>query len=116
MLCREAAFFRICCGSIAYGPVGIEVLRDPPESVLAYGPQVLVALLHLGGFRGKQLRLAHVHEIGPEMKHERRLNVASVDAVDKIELGVEPCGQAETAPLGGDHQHAEAHAQIARDE
>ena len=82
MLCREAAFFRICCGSIAYGPVGIEVLRDPSESVLAYGPQVLVALLHLGGFRGKQFRLAHVHEIGPEMKHERRLDIAGVQDIE----------------------------------
>src|SRR5438034_11752304 len=100
MLCRKAAFFRSRRGSIPHGPVGIEVWRVPPESVLAYGPQVLVALLHLGGFRGKQLRLAHIHEIGPEMKHERRLNVAGVDAVDKIELGVEACGQPETAPLG----------------
>src|SRR5439155_15335715 len=45
MLCRKAAFFRTRRGSIAHGPVGIEVLRDPPESVLAYGPQVLIALL-----------------------------------------------------------------------
>src|SRR5437763_16203686 len=108
MLRRKAAFFRSRRGSIAHGPVGIEVWRDPPESVLAYGPQVLVALLHLGGFRGKQLGLAHVYEIGPVMKHVRSLAVDGVDAIDKIEVGVEACGQAETAPLGGDQQHAEA--------
>ena len=50
------------------------------------------------------------------MKHERRLDVAGVDAMDKVEVGVEPCGQPETAPLGGDHQHAEAHAQLARED
>src|SRR6266446_5710779 len=116
MLGRKAAFFGSRRGGIAHGSVGIEVLRDPSEGVLAYGAQVLIAFLHFWGFRRKQLRLAHVHEIRPKMEHERRLDVAGIDAVNKIEVGVEPCGQAEAAPLGGDHQHAEAHAQLAGDD
>src|SRR5262245_36621761 len=116
VLRRQATFFRGRCRGIPHGAIGIEVLRDPSEGVRADGPQMLKAFLHLGALRWKQLRLAHVHQIGPEMEHERRLDVAGVDAVDKVEVGIKPRGQPETAPLGGDDEHAEAHAQLPRDD
>ena len=71
----------VAARGVADRAVGIEVLRDPAESVLARRPQVRVVPLHLGGLRGKQLGLAHVDQVGPEMQHERGLDVAGVNAV-----------------------------------
>src|SRR5260370_41918933 len=114
MLCGETAFLCGRRGRVAHGSVGIDVLSNPSEAVLVRRAQMLVALLHLGGLRREQLRLGHVDEVGPEMKHQRGLDVAGVNAMAHIEGGIETRRQTEAVPLYRDGQPAEPYAQIAR--
>ena len=62
------------------------------------------------------MALRHVDEIGPEMQHERSLDVAGVNAMAGIEGRIEARRQPEPAPLRGGDQHAEPHAQLAPDD
>src|SRR3981189_165035 len=56
-----------------------------------------VVVLHRGGLGGEQLGLGHVDEIGPEMQHERGLDVASVNAMAGIERRIEAPRQPQRA-------------------
>src|SRR6516165_10849162 len=97
MLRGQTALLRRGHGRVAHGSVRIDVLRDPSEAVLVCRAQMLVTFLHLGGLRREQLRLGHVDEIGPEIEHERSLDVAGVNAMAGVEGGIKSRGQAELA-------------------
>ena len=56
--------------------------------------------------RGEVLGLGHVDEVGPEMQHHRRLEVAAMDAVAVLDLAVEPVRPAEARPARLHRQHA----------
>ncbi len=116
MLGGEAALLDGCERGVADRAVGVEVLSDPAEGVRAVRAQQAIVLLHGGGLGGKELRPAHVDQLGAEMQHQRGLDVAGMDAVGDIERRVEAGRQAEARPMGGDDQHSEPHPQLTGDD
>src|SRR5499427_92372 len=82
-------FSAVAADASPTAPSGLMSCAIQPEAVLVRRAQMLVTLLHLGGLRREQLRLGHVDEVGPEMEHQRGLDVAGVNAVAHVEGGIE---------------------------
>ena len=106
--------FRRRGGGIAERALGVQVLRLPAELHRPVGAQML-ELLDEGELVGaKVLGIFHAHQIGPEMQHHRGLDIAAMDAVERLLRRRHPFRQSEARPRGCHHQHIVAHAQFAR--
>src|SRR6266851_3206532 len=93
----------------------VQVLRHPAEAGGMAGAQLLELVFHRDRRRLCARHLA-AHGFGLDREHERGLDLAGMNAVREFLVGEQTLGIAEPVPGGGDHEHAEADAQIARDD
>ena len=85
---------------VADRALGIQVLRLPAELAEAVGAEVLELAMKSSCAERKSLGEVHLHEIGPQMEHDRRLDVAAVDAVERLLGRRDALRLTETRPRG----------------
>ena len=107
-------FSAVAIEALPTAPSGLRSGAIQPNECAAGGGEVLEFLLHRDRRRHEILRLVHPHQIGAEIEHQRRLDVARMDAVLRFDRVVHAVRQTEPAPVRGDREHRAAHAQFAR--
>src|ERR1700681_842761 len=112
---RGLAFVERTSGGVSRRTARMKVLRHPAETGWMARAQLREFALHR---HRRRLCVRHLraHRLGLQREHERGLDLPRMDAVQKLFFREQPLGIAKPVPRGGDHEHAEADAQIARND
>ncbi len=116
MIENGRADFRPRLERVADHALRMQVLRLPAPAI---GAERLQARRR--GYRGQPRRrkigeLVFRHEVGPQRQHDRRLDLAAMNAVPGFLLGDQSGRQAEIEPIGQGHEHLMLDPEIARHE
>src|SRR6516164_5475162 len=67
----------------------MQILGDPAKRGMAGWTQQLEFVRNADCRRRKIIGLVHVHQVGPEMQHQRRLDIARMDSDRELLVGIE---------------------------
>src|SRR5207248_7268826 len=113
---RRLAFLRARGARIAGRTRSIEVLGHPAQPGGRLDPEIAELPCRFAARGPEVTRTIRADQIRTRYEHDRRLDGSRMDPVHLLLARKEPLRIAEPEPGAGDREHAEAHAQIARDE
>src|SRR5882672_9431084 len=107
---------RVGAGRVAAGARRVQVLAQPADAHRLLRAEQRVAGGELVRQAFEVLELGLAHEVGPQVQHQRRLDLAPVDVVHGFARVEQPRRRAEREVAGACNQHAVVGAQAQRDQ